>query len=266
MVITPKTRKSHYWNEDRFIIGENYIIVIDGATPLLKQNDFNEACWMVNYIKKNINKYQGSVLEKLTALSKQGLIDLPSKLKDEEHLPSASLSFVEYDDEYFHAGVLGDCEVTFITNSNEIIRCFSSDLSKLDNISIKELISVAKEKNIHLTKARPFINDTLIKHRKLINKPNGYSAFTLMENPILNVTTFNIKKEDVKEFYVYSDGFSQSFESLKIYNSHAEMFSKSLNIEEEIKKIKEASFLDPYCDCHPRLKKIDDITIVKVKN
>ena len=53
MVITPKTRKSHYWNEDRFIIGENYIIVIDGATPLLKQNDFNEACWMVNYIKKN---------------------------------------------------------------------------------------------------------------------------------------------------------------------------------------------------------------------
>ena len=44
-----------------------------------------------------------------------------------------------------------------------------------------------------------------------------------------------------------------------------EMFSKSLDLEEEIKKIKDQAFLDPYCDKHPRLKKIDDITAIKIE-
>ena len=43
MKITTRTRKSHYWNEDRFVLGTNYFMVIDGATPLIKTNDFNEA-------------------------------------------------------------------------------------------------------------------------------------------------------------------------------------------------------------------------------
>lgn len=266
MVITPKTRKSHYWNEDRFIVGKDFLMVIDGATPLLKQNDFNEACWMVNYMKKNINKYSGPIIERLKKISYQGYIDLPSNKKTEEYLPSASLSFVEYDDEYFYASVLGDCEVTFITKSNEVIRCYSDDLGKLDKISIENLVKIAKEKDIHVLKARPYINDILIKHRKMINKVGGYNAFTLMEKPNFSPLVLKLRKEEVKEIYLYSDGFSQSFESLKIYSSHNDMFSKSLDLEFEIENIKNASFLDPYCNQYPRLKKIDDITIIKVEN
>ena len=36
MKIDALTRKSHFWNEDRFILGNNYYLVIDGATPLIK--------------------------------------------------------------------------------------------------------------------------------------------------------------------------------------------------------------------------------------
>ena len=68
MKITSKTRKSHY--EDRYIISDDFLMVIDGATPLIKSNNFNEACWMVNYIKKNINKYKGKVLDRLYQISK----------------------------------------------------------------------------------------------------------------------------------------------------------------------------------------------------
>ena len=41
MKITAKTRKSHYWNEDRFVLGKDYFMVIDGATPLIKTNNFS---------------------------------------------------------------------------------------------------------------------------------------------------------------------------------------------------------------------------------
>ena len=266
MKITSKTRKSHYWNEDRYIISKDFLMVIDGATPLIKSNQFNEACWMVSYIKKNINKYSGEIADRLYQISKDAYSDLPVKIKEENYLPSASLSYIEWDDEYYYAYTLGDCEVTFITKDNKVIRCYTEELSILDNIAIKEMQKYAIEKNIHLVQARPFVNDILIKHRKLINRPNGYSGFALMEEPIINLNTLKVKKEDVKEIYIYSDGFSQSFEHLNIYPSHRQMFNKSLDLDEEIKKIVDVAFSDQYCDKHPRLKKIDDITVIKVEN
>lgn len=265
MKITAKTRKSHYWNEDRFVLGKDYFMVIDGATPLIKTNNFNEACWLVTYVKNQINKLTGCIEDRLNVLSKEGFSLLPVKIKEEDYMPSASLAYVEVLDDEFSAHTLGDCEVTFILKDGTIKRCYETDLAKLDDKSINELVHHAKEKNIHVVNARPYIKETLLKHRKMINKPNGYKGFSLTSNPNIKTSCFNIKKELVKEIYIYSDGFSQSFEHLKVYDSHEEMFSKSLDLDEEIKKIKTQAFLDPYCDKHPRLKKIDDITAIKIE-
>lgn len=265
MKITAKTRKSHYWNEDRFVLGKDYFMVIDGATPLIKTNNFNEACWLVTYVKNQINKLTGCIEDRLNVLSKEGFSLLPVKIKEEDYMPSASLAYVEVLDDEFSAHTLGDCEVTFILKDGTIKRCYETDLAKLDDKSINELVHHAKEKNIHVVNARPYIKEILLKHRKMINKPNGYKGFSLTSNPNIKTSCFNIKKELVKEIYIYSDGFSQSFEHLKVYDSHEEMFSKSLDLDEEIKKIKTQAFLDPYCDKHPRLKKIDDITAIKIE-
>ena len=265
MKVIFQTRKSHYWNEDRYIIGKDYFMVIDGATPLVKSNQFNEACWMVNYIKKNIHKYKGKIKERLLQLSKNAYQDYPLKEKGTGLLPSASISWIEMDDEYIYASVLGDCEVTFITYEDKIIRCYTDELSRLDEIAIRELVEIARKKHIHNVEARYYINDILIKHRNLINTPNGYHAFTLSDTPIINEKKFKIKKENVKEIYIYSDGFSQSFTNLRIYDNHQAMFNKSLNLNEEIEKIMQTSFGDPYCDRYPRFKKIDDITVIKIE-
>ena len=263
MEITARTRKSHYWNEDRFVIGRDFLMVIDGATPLIKKNDFNEARWLVDYIKKNINKRQGAIKERLLSLSQEAFDKLPSAVKEEIYLPSASMSWVEYDDIFFYASVLGDCEVCFITKQNEILRVYSGELAKLDKVSIGEMVQKAREHNIHNSQARKYISETLIKHRKMINKSGGYNAFALMQRPIINAHTFKIKKQDVKEIYLYSDGFSQSFESLKVYPTHEAMFDHSLDLDAEIENIVLKAFKDPYCDKYPRLKKIDDITAIK---
>ena len=265
MKITAKTRKSHYWNEDRFVLGKDYFMVIDGATPLIKSNNFNEACWLVTYLKENINKLPGRIEERLNTLSKEGFKLLPVKIKEEDYMPSASLAYIEVLDEEFSAHTLGDCEVTFVLKDGKIIRCFETDLAKLDDISINELVRHAQDKNIHVVQARPYIKDILLKHRKMINKPNGYKAFALTSDPSIKTNSFQIKKDLVKEIYIYSDGFSQSFEHLHIYDSHEKMFSKSLELDEEIQKIKTQAFLDPYCDKYPRLKKIDDITVIKIE-
>ena len=239
-------------------------MVIDGATPLLKSNNFNEACWMVNYLKKNLNKYQGSIFDRLKTLSKEAYLLMPVKIKEEDYLPSAGISWLEWDEEYFYANVLGDCEVTFVTIDNEVIRCYGTELGVLDNKAICEMVEIAKEKGIHIKDARPYISETLLRHRKMVNKPGGYSAFTLSDNPNFVSKTFKMEKRCVKEVYLYSDGFASSFEFLKIYDNHQEMFANSLDLDMEIAKIVKVSNKDSKCDQFPRFKKIDDITVIKV--
>ncbi len=264
MNVIAKTRKSHQWNEDRFIIGNSFYVVIDGATPLYKDGNINLACWMVSYLKKNINRYQGSILSRMRKLAVDAYNELGIDKDDPAYLPSAGMACLEEDDNYYYASILGDCEVTFRMKNGEIKRCYTDDLTKLDQISINKLVSAAKEHNIHIAEARPYIINTLIEHRKLMNTKNGYNVFTILPNSNYEEKVFKVNKEDVEEIYLYSDGFSQAFEYLNIYQNHSEMFKKSLDIDMEIKQIVDESFKDPHCDLHPRFKKIDDITVIKL--
>lgn len=263
MIINKLSRKSRKLNEDRFIIGKDFYLVIDGATPLIKTSNINLAHQMVSYIKKNITKEKGSLKEKLVILSKKMYKEFNLNSDDSAYLPSASLAYVERRNDELVIGTLGDCEVIVKDNLNTITRFNSSDLSKLDNIAIKKQVEVAKEKKIDVLNARSYIQDILIKHRRLINKPTGYFAYTLNLDK-LDIKETIIKNENIKEIYLYSDGFSQSFNSLNLYKDAYELFKNTIDINEETKKIVDASFKDKNCNSHPRFKTIDDITIIQI--
>ncbi|MGN0812413.1 MAG: hypothetical protein ACI4MQ_02765 [Candidatus Coproplasma sp.] len=264
MQTTSKTRKAHYWNEDRFINGKDYFIVIDGATPLTNVHQFNEARWFVDYLKRNINRYKGRVNYKLSMLCCDAYNDLPIDNKSADYLPSASAAWVELDGSVCHIGVLGDCEVTAIYNNGEIKRFFDDRLINLDNKAKSELIEIARQKNLHIIQAKELIIPTLIKHRRLINKPDGYSALTIAPDYKTDERQFTIEKQGLKTIFIYSDGFSQAFESLKIYSCHEEMFKSIKDVDEEIKKIVRAAHSDKNLDLFPRFKRIDDITVTKI--
>ena len=160
MKIYAKTRKSHFWNEDRFVIGDNFLMVIDGASPLIKNKKFNEARWLVSYLKVHLKNYKGNIKEKLLELNKEAYLNMPNK--EEDYLPSASMSWIEWDNKNYYINVLGDCEVTCITNNNKVIRYYDDTLTKLDDIAIEKMIKISKEKQIDILSARPYVNDMLI--------------------------------------------------------------------------------------------------------
>lgn len=264
MKIYCKTRKSHRWNEDRFVRGHDFCIVLDGATPLKKSGRFNEARWLVDYLKKNITRYDGDIKSRLLELCKKAYHEFPADIKEQDYLPSASACWAEWSNEKIRIGILGDCEVTAITKDGEILRCYDDRLRKLDDIAIQEMVSSAHKHSSTILEARNFIDDTLIKHRNLINKPDGYSALTLSLDPKINEKAFQLEKDKIKNLYLYSDGFSQAFENLKIYRNHVELFKQIESIDGEIDKIVKTSFEDRNCNKFPRFKIIDDITVVKI--
>ena len=264
MKVYCKTRKSHRWNEDRFITGKDYFVVIDGATPLKKSNLFNEARWMVDYIKSNFNKCRGSVKSRLKKLCEEAFEKIPVKASGEDYLPSASACWVELKENSAVISLLGDCEVTAVYRDGTVVRFHDDRLDGLDAKAIDEMVAVAKEKNISVKEARKYIEDTLIKHRRLANKPDGYSALLLSENVKIDEKRYEIERENIRTLYLYSDGFAQAFTALDIYPDHNAMFKRICDIGEEIDKIEKCAYADADCNAHPRFKTIDDITAIKV--
>lgn len=264
MKIYCKTRKSRRCNEDGFVKGRTFCIVLDGATPLKTGGQFNEARWFVNYIKKNLSGYDGDIKSRLTSLCKDAYMNFPAEIREDDYLPSAGACWAEWNEENINIGILGDCEVTAITKDGIILRYFDDRLRSLDNLAINEMIAAAREHDTTVLQAKTFINDILIRHRKLINKPSGYSALALSRNVRIDEKAFTLKRDRIKTLYLYSDGFSQAFENLQIYKTHTEMFSQIDSIDDEIAKIVKASYDDPDCNKYPRFKTIDDITAVRI--
>lgn len=266
MHIEKITRKSHQYNEDRFLIQKDFVMVMDGATSLDKSNlKPTSGSYLVNKIKSDLPKLKGDIISRLDIIAKDIYKTLEdSNGMDSRILPSAGLSWVEFQQNEIIVHTIGDCEASIVTKDNKVIRIVINDLLKLDDIAINELIEISKKENISIKEARPKISNTLVRHRLLMNKENGYSIFTPSANPNFKYSTTIFKKSDIKEMYLYSDGFSDAFTTFKLYSSPEAMFSKSININNVVKEIVKKSQEDKSYNKYPRFKLIDDITVVKI--
>ena len=266
MIIEKKERKANRFNEDRIVIGKNYFLVIDGATPLVKNNvKPTEASWFAGFIKKNLKKNDGNLINKLNEISKKAYKQFAKiSILNKKYFPSCALAWVEINNNKIVAHTIGDCEIVIKYKDNTLKRLLIEDLPKLDNGAIQQMVNVAKEKNISVKEARKHINDILIENRKLMNKPNGYSIFTIDNNPDFKFSTYEEDVNKIKEIYVYSDGISQAFDELKIYDSWEELFKNDVRLSKLIKRIVKKAKSDVNYNKYPRFKLIDDISIIKI--
>ncbi len=266
MYIEKLTRKSHQYNEDRFLIQKDFIMVMDGATSLIKSNlRPTSGSYLVNKVKNDLPKLKGDIETRLNIIAKDvyKTLELNNEMNS-RILPSAGLSWVEFYQNEVVIHTIGDCEACVVTKDNKVIRIVISDLIELDNMAINELIEVSHKENISIKEARSKINDTLIKNRLLMNKENGYSIFAPSSSPNFKYSTNIFNKKEIKEIYLYSDGFADAFTTYKLYTSPEELFTKSVNIKNIVKEIVEKSKEDKSYNKYPRFKLIDDITIVKI--
>ncbi|MBE7090182.1 MAG: hypothetical protein E7362_05200 [Clostridiales bacterium] len=267
MKISKLTRKSHRYNEDKIIIGDNYAMVLDGATPLCPLGiSPSDASWLVSFVKDNLPKRCNDLESELHKIAKMAGEKLRAMLNNNPvHLPSASLAFAQIVDNKVIICTLGDCEAIIKTKNGNITRQVIPTLSKLDGIALNAIIKTKKEQNISIKEATALNKDILIKHRNLMNKENGYAVFVPDSSVQFKFLKATYNKDEIDEIYLYSDGFAQSFETLKIHKSYKTTFKNSINLSKEINKIEKRSYKDKNYNKYPRLKTIDDISIIKIK-
>ena len=240
-------------------------MVLDGATPLKKSGiKPTSASWFANFVKTNLPKQRGTVLQRLEQVSQKAY----KWLKDNNlhnDLPTAGIAWAEVCNDHINVYSIGDCEVTVVAKDKKLCRVVGNQLINLDKIAIDKIKQICEQQGVSPLQARKQINPLLLKHRNMANKPGGYPVFA--PDPVGKFEflhkVFDLSQVD--EVYIYTDGFADGFDCLGVFENHAQAFAQSIDVCEQVEKITKACFDDPQCKKHPRFKKIDDITIIKLK-
>ena len=72
-----------------------------------------------------------------------------------------------------------DVDIVFTSAGGGTSKDFAETITKHGAVMIDNSSAFRMEKDIPLVECRPLISDTLIKHRRMINKADGYRAYTL---------------------------------------------------------------------------------------
>ena len=255
------TLKSHFFNEDRFVVSKCVYGVIDGATELSVDYSVKRktsASVLSAFLKKELEKFRGGdISEYLQRLSRVCYEDgfAPASC-------GVALAVVDGNCVTFYC--LGDCEIVFKTTDGGIHRLKQEKITELDESAICVLKNIAKDKGISIKQARPLINDILIKNRNMKNTPNGYDVFEPMEKPMFTPLIYSVDRNLLDRAFIFTDGFSVSFSQLGLLNSYRNLFDEGVDVLDVCKSIKNVLKADYDFNKFPRFKLVDDITVVEL--
>ena len=275
MKIQQFTQSGTINNEDAIYACDRFGFVIDGATGLLKENVSNmpsDAAWfsqtLKSYLIENLNNYSLTIQD----IMKNAIIEIDRRynlFKGAENVrskPSAGIALFRINNGILEYFILGDCSLIVKDNQNKINHLKLDDLTRLDNINIDKMKTIAKQKNINVIEARPFINDDLVKTRLSQNTSEGY--WIVADNPdaVNHALCGTIPVESVKQLVGLSDGFSQIYDTFEYYTK--EQLLKNLcktSIEDIYKILWNLQEQDKHCNNHPRFKTRDDASTFNIE-
>ena len=262
------------WNEDFAYSNKNFSFVIDGATSITNQkfsNEETDAKWFSNnfgeYLKKHLNDKTLSIAE----IVKKGIKYINKKYKllagDTKVLdmPSACISIVRKNQDKMEYFMLGDCGLLF-KHKNKIKEYVDTTLIKLDKINIKKMIKISKEKHITVLEARKLINDDVLKIRLLKNTAKGYWTLCDSTEACDHAKVGEIKCQPNDEFLLFSDGFSQVWNVLHIFNKKQVFkYLENHTLSNLVNLLHSKQNEDAGCNKFPRMKTHDDTSAVYFK-
>lgn len=262
------------WSEDFAYSNKNFSFVIDGATSITNQkfsNEETDAKWFSNnfgeYLKKHLNDKTLSIAE----IVKKGIKYINKKYKllagDTKVLdmPSACISIVRKNQDKMEYFMLGDCGLLF-KHKNKVKEYVDTTLIKLDKINIKKMIKTSKEKHITVLEARKLINDDVLKIRLLKNTAKGYWTLCDSTEACDNAMVGEIKYQPNDEFLLFSDGFSQVWNVLHIFNKKQVFkYLENHTLSNLVNLLHSKQNEDAGCNKFPRMKAHDDTSAVYFK-
>lgn len=265
--VTPYSKRSHRYSEDRYIVGSNYVLILDAESTQKPFASFpNDGVWFANFIKKHLKNYETDVLKKLVQIAQMAANEYTSLggAIDGKY-PMASIAVLEFDNKQIKLSYIGNVELAIIGKDGSIKRMRDQYFQNID-ITANNMVKEAKKKT-RIFDLIPYQMEAekyaKAKYLEAIQKDEA-NIFTIggVSKFIFKVQYFN--PSDVKTIYMYTDGFADAYQVFNVYHDFVKMFRHKINIKKAINKIQRCVYMDTFCYRNPRYKIIDDITIVQI--
>lgn len=246
------------YNEDGLIITDNLYVVLDGATTLYETqstNDYSIASKLVDYMIDELPAIFASSnndFEKAIHILSEKSYDYFGFTETEPaKLPSVSLAAVVVSNKHFKLYLLGDVSISYKNINNNYYRFTDTSLDKLDS----EVIELFKK-----YKSREKVLPYLIRNRNFLG--NKYQAFIPSKEPEFNFKKKQILKSSINRLSIYSDGYYSIRDTFKIVKNHKEFLDTDIKKAADL--IQSAANNDKEIIKYPRLKHIDDISVIEL--
>ncbi len=258
------------YNEDAVVVVKDHLfVVIDAATALGEQlHEPTDGVYLAKALKREILElYNSGKLtpknfeKKMNLLSQKLYKDFLKGVKNKEleryQFPNASIAVCYIDICDVHIFSIGDTS-TFVRRKDDKVRYISDRSIPLMDQEVVE--------HYHKHGVYQFedMYEKLRYNRSLLNKGGRRATFSLYKKANLKFKHEVFDIRDLSEVYLCTDGYYEAFDTFKIYKSRRELFSLSHDLQTVCKNIIDVAHEDKAMKKYPRLKLIDDISVIRV--
>lgn len=266
-------------NEDCVGYGDNYIFVVDGATGLIPvqvmEGFKSDAEWFAKSVFENLKRELIDCEKPIEQILQNAMIEIKEEFDKECRkkalveidYPSAGICIFRDLGDYIEGFRLGDVLGVVKKKDDEIVLIQEKRLVELDQIAIDEQVLIAKNQKITVKEARKHVNETLLKHRNMMNKPDGYFILEPTGAAIEKAEYMVINKEEIESVSCMSDGYFcvvDTYSVVSDYSKLHELFdsgkAKELFDQMCVKQEEDSEF-----EKYPRFKMRDDASAVFAK-
>lgn len=261
------THSYKQYNEDLYVIHDDYVLLMDGATDL-KGNDKYNAYWFVHEIAKLIDVSIKDTSISLKQVMYQVIDTLHKEHKDVTSNASASIILIRKNNSVLECLSLGDC-YGFIKMKDSSIVLYDDAVAKLDDIVLDIAKDICINENVTLKETRQYhqIKNQKLIHRELKNTDEGYYILDASGVGIQHSSYYEIELDMIEHILLMSDGFSNIVSVFHLYKDFDDVIKaiQDKGLNNIINALLQTQERDTSFMKYPRLKHSDDATVVYIK-
>lgn len=260
VIFANSLKGSNAFNEDAYYIGDNYALVLDGATSLEGEDVVQYIKYLLSQIKANY-----SIDISLKEILRKSIIEV-SKIY-ENNAPSATIAMMRIIDNKIELLCLGDAVIIYKTKDGKVEE-FKDDsrLFELDKNVYNEIIKISNDLMITPAEARntEIIKRKLVENRNKMNTKDGYYILSNDSKALDFARSIFLDKNNISYLILASDGLTSYYNEMKI-GTVSDFFDSMLNDGNEVfKKLREKENEDKDC-FYIRFKISDDATGIVIE-
>lgn len=256
--------------DDSYSYTNTTAVVVDGATALdesIRVDGVPAPAWLATEFSMRTARRLASDPYDSVTVFKDVIAELRARWESLGGNPltgplgAFACAYVRDDDLMF--STVGDCVVVvrYVDDSVEVSR--DTSVPVLDSKVVTAMVEIATSKGISVRDARQHVTDMLRFNRTLRNRKNGYSALDLADDRWTRTGCyFGSTCHRVKDFLVMTDGFWDCVEYGLVSVDELVAVVSEGKADELAASLLELTNSDPAWDAYPRLKDIDDMTVL----